>query len=78
MTYVRGVLEDKGSTINSLDCMAGVGKQNKTKVNLAKRGISVENSLCSMCGEEEETTSHIFCACMVAWLVWAKCYEWVG
>jgi len=22
-------------------------------------------------------TSHLFCTCRVAWLVWAKCYEWM-
>ena len=36
------------------------------------------NSLCSMCGEEEETTSHIFCTCKVAWLVRTKCFDWMG
>jgi len=49
-----------------------------TKSNLVKRGISVENNICSMCGEEKETMSRLFCTCRVAWLVWSKCYEWVG
>jgi len=31
-----------------------------------------------MCGEEEENTSHLFSTSRVAWLVWAKCYEWMG
>ena len=31
-----------------------------------------------MCGEETETTSHLFCICRIAWLVCSKCYEWVG
>jgi len=39
-----------------------------SKRNLEKRGISVESNVCSMCGEGEETTSHlfmqIFLACM--------------
>jgi len=30
-----------------------------------------------LCGEEEETTSHLFCTCRVAWLVWSKFYEWM-
>jgi len=34
--------------------------------------------MCGLCGEEEETTSHLFCTCRVAWLVWSKCYEWMG
>ena len=48
-----------------------------SKCNLVKKGISVENSVCNMCGEGEETTSHIFCTCKVVYLVWFKCYEWV-
>ena len=36
------------------------------------------SNICSMCGEEEETTSHLFCTCRVAWLVWFKCFEWTG
>ena len=38
----------------------------------------MESSVCSMCGEGEETTFHLFCTCRVTWLVWSKCYEWVG
>jgi len=38
----------------------------------------VESSVCSMCVEGEEITSHLFCTCIVVWLVWSKCYEWVG
>jgi len=49
-----------------------------TKANLVRRGIGVITNICSMCGEEEETTSHLFCTCRIAWLVWAKCHEWVG
>ena len=38
----------------------------------------MESSICSMCGEGKEITSHLFCTCQVAWLVWSKCYEWMG
>jgi len=38
----------------------------------------VESNVCSMCGEGEKSTSHLFCTCRVAWLVWFKYYEWVG
>jgi len=49
-----------------------------TKVNLTRRGILLESSICSMCGEEAETMSDLFGTCRIAWLVWLKCYEWVG
>lgn len=49
-----------------------------SKVNLVKRGITVESSIYNMCGKDVKTTSHLFCTCKVAWLVWSKCYEWVG
>ena len=48
-----------------------------SKANLARRGICLDSSICGLCGEEEETTSHLFCTCNVAWLVWSKCYEWL-
>ena len=48
------------------------------KANLVRRGISVASSFCGLCGEEEETTSHLFCTCKVVWLVWSKCSEWLG
>jgi len=41
------------------------------------RGICLVSNICSMCGEKEETTSHLFCTCRVVWLVWSKCYEWM-
>jgi len=46
--------------------------------NLARRGIRMDSCICYLCGEEEETTSHLFCTCRVAWLVWFKCYERIG
>jgi len=46
-----------------------------SKVNLERRGISLVGNTCNLCREEEETTSHLFCTCRVAWLVWLKCYE---
>ena len=49
-----------------------------TKANLARRGVGLINNICSLCGEEEETTSHLFCTCRVAWLVWEMCSEWAG
>ena len=49
-----------------------------SKANLAKRGICMTTNMCCLCGEREETTSHLVCTCRVAWLVWSKCHEWMG
>ena len=49
-----------------------------TKANLVRRGVGLINNICSLCGEEKETTSHLFCTCKVAWRVWEMCSEWVG
>jgi len=31
-----------------------------TKANLVRRGITVASSICSLCGVEEETSTHLF------------------
>jgi len=31
-----------------------------SKANLVRRGIGLTTNICSLCGEEEETTSHLF------------------
>jgi len=49
-----------------------------SKQNLVKRRISMESSVCNMCEEVKETTSHLLCTCRVSCLVWPKCYKWVG
>ena len=36
-----------------------------TKANLARRGVKLFTNICSLCREEEETTSHLFCTCRV-------------
>jgi len=38
----------------------------------------MNNNTYCMCGEEEEDKSHLFCTCRDTWLVWFKCYEWMG
>jgi len=48
-----------------------------SKANLAREGLCISTIMCCLCGEEEETTSHLFCTCRVAWLVWSMCYEWM-
>jgi len=47
-------------------------------VNLTRRGVVVENSLCCLCGEEEESSCHLFSICRFAWRVWCLCFEWLG
>lgn len=49
-----------------------------TKVNLVKREILVKNIMCSLCGEKDETSSHLFFGCRFAWIVWSLCYAWLG
>jgi len=40
-----------------------------TRVNLERRGITVESLLCSFCGVKEETCCHLFFECRIAWPV---------
>jgi len=37
-----------------------------------------KEELCVLCGEEEESGSHFFFECKVAWKVWCICNKWVG
>ena len=48
------------------------------RVNLVRRGVAVENSLFYPCGEEEESSCHLFSVCKFAWRVWCLCFEWLG
>ena len=48
------------------------------KVNMTRHGIVVDRAICCFCMEKEETTSHFFFECRIAWLVWNICYAWVG
>jgi len=36
-----------------------------TKVYLERRGIKIENNICSLCGLSEESTNHLFFGCRV-------------
>jgi len=48
-----------------------------TKGNFVRRGVKLENGLCSMCGVEEESCRHLFFECKIAWFVWSQCYAWL-
>ncbi|XP_068484829.1 uncharacterized protein [Phaseolus vulgaris] len=49
-----------------------------SRVNLVRRGVAVENLLCCLCGEEEESSCHLFFVCRFAWRVWCLCFKWLG
>jgi len=49
-----------------------------TRVNLERHGVSVESSLCCLCGREEETYCHLFFDCSFAWKVWSFCFRCLG
>ena len=49
-----------------------------TRDNLERRGVVVENPLCSLCGKEEESYRHLIFVCSFVWLVWSQCFEWFG
>lgn len=51
-----------------------------TRSNLALRRVLTQEDppLCVMCGLGEETTSHLFLHCDVAWLFWRLVFDWLG
>jgi len=49
-----------------------------TKVNLRLRGVNLNNDNCAMCGEHEESLSHLFITYRVATKVWNMCNRWRG
>jgi len=49
-----------------------------TKVNLERRGVSVDSNLCSFCRMEVKSTNHLFFYCRIAGLVWKQCFTWLG
>ena len=49
-----------------------------TRVNLRRRGVLVDNSMCSLYGKKEETCRHLFFDCSFAKQVWCFCYRWLG
>jgi len=49
-----------------------------TKQNLHKRGVFLGDTLCALCGTEEETTTHILLSCRESSKVWNMCFRWLG
>jgi len=48
------------------------------RANLVRRGVVVDNSLCYLCGKEEEHYRHLFFECSFAWRVWCLCFKRLG
>nr|GEW55155.1 RNA-directed DNA polymerase, eukaryota [Tanacetum cinerariifolium] len=47
-----------------------------TRLNISRRGIDIESILCSMCGKEVESTSHIFFTCQMSKEILLKISRW--
>jgi len=47
-----------------------------TNQNLHKRCVTLGDTLCVLCGWEEESTSHILVSCKVSIKVWNMCFSW--
>ncbi|XP_071739150.1 uncharacterized protein [Rutidosis leptorrhynchoides] len=47
-----------------------------TRVELVKRGINIESSLCPLCGIANETVEHTLLACSHASSVWEGIFKW--
>ena len=49
-----------------------------TRVNLVRRGVIANSTLCSLCNLSEETSQHFFLDCVFAQRVWSRCYRWIS
>jgi hypothetical protein len=50
-----------------------------TRVNLCKRGIiTLDTTLCPLCGRDPETARHLFLHCPFAAAVWYALNRWLG
>ncbi|GJY16956.1 RNA-directed DNA polymerase, eukaryota, partial [Tanacetum coccineum] len=47
-----------------------------TRVNLERKGIDVDSTLCHICGEDVETVNHIFFSCEMVKDLWALLARW--
>jgi len=64
----------------STQCFAWRALQDKidTKQNLLRRSVHIVDSLCVLCGSEEETTSYLLIYCPIANAIWNLCHNWIG
>ena len=49
-----------------------------TKQKLFIRGVQLGDTLCTLCGRKEETTSDILISCNISNVVWNMWYKWFG
>ena len=49
-----------------------------TRMNLSRRGVTVNTTLCAMCQSKEESCQHLFLECKYAQRVWSLCLKWIG
>ena len=70
----------KSKAVPSATLLAWRLLENKlaTRVNMSRRGVLVDSSLCGLCGLEEESCCHLFFDCIFARRVWSLCYRWLG
>ncbi|XP_022024071.1 uncharacterized protein LOC110924362 [Helianthus annuus] len=47
-----------------------------TKCALARRNVPVQNQLCVLCGDYEETSEHVFVSCQFAQTIWQNLAGW--
>ncbi|GJY65523.1 RNA-directed DNA polymerase, eukaryota, reverse transcriptase zinc-binding domain protein [Tanacetum coccineum] len=47
-----------------------------TRVNLDRKGIDVDSTLCPLCMEDVETVNHIFFSCNMATVLWGLFASW--
>ncbi|MFS8018454.1 putative reverse transcriptase zinc-binding domain-containing protein [Helianthus anomalus] len=47
-----------------------------TKMELLKRGVLIEDVVCPMCGEDNETLMHLLTGCIVSTEIWARVSSW--
>ncbi|GKC63932.1 RNA-directed DNA polymerase, eukaryota, reverse transcriptase zinc-binding domain protein [Tanacetum coccineum] len=47
-----------------------------TRVNLDRKGIDVDSTLCPLCMEDVETVNHIFFSCNMAMVLWGLFASW--
>lgn len=40
--------------------------------------ITQEHSLFPLCGDTQETISHLFFKCRISWKIWCLCFQWWG
>ena len=48
------------------------------KVNLARRDVKVNETLCPLCKTESETMGHLIFTCRFSYKIWTAMYGWFG